>query len=72
MTLSWTKVRNRASAFAKDNAAASYENGETPTFYNEFSEVFGVTRKRVAVFEKQVRKLDNSSGFIDLFGLASW
>jgi hypothetical protein len=67
MTLSWNEVRNRASAFAKDNAAASYEKGETQTFYNEFFEVFGVTRKRVAVFEKQVRKLDNSSGFIDLF-----
>lgn len=67
MTLSWNEVRNRASAFAKDNAGASYEKGETQTFYNEFFEVFGLTRKRVAVFEKQVKKLDNSSGFIDLF-----
>lgn len=67
MRLSWNEVRNRAAKFAKDNASAMYEKGETQTFYNEFFEVFGVARKRVAVFEKQVAKLDNSKGFIDLF-----
>ncbi|MCP9231430.1 N-6 DNA methylase [Mesorhizobium sp. LMG 17147] len=67
MTLSWNEVRIRASVFAKENADSHYEKGETQTFYNEFFEVFGVKRKRVAVYEKQVKKLDDKTGFIDLF-----
>ncbi len=60
-------MRVRAATFAKAHAKSSYEKGETQTFYNEFFEIFGVARKRVAVYEKQVNKLDNSKGFIDLF-----
>lgn len=67
MRLSWNEVRVRAATFAKEHAKSSYEKGETQTFYNEFFEIFGVARKRVAVYEKQVNKLDNSKGFIDLF-----
>lgn len=67
MALSWNEVRARAAKFASEHAASTYEKGETQTFYNEFFEVFGVARKRVAVFEKQVAKLDNTKGFIDLF-----
>lgn len=67
MPISWNEVRTRASKFSTEWKDAHYEKGETQTFYNEFFQIFGVDRKRVAVFEKQVRKLDNSSGFIDLF-----
>jgi hypothetical protein len=67
MPISWNEVRTRASKFADEWKDAHYEKGEAQTFYNEFFQNFGVDRKRVAVFEKQVRKLDNSSGFIDLF-----
>ena len=44
-----------------------YERGETQTFYNEFFEVFGVKRRRVASFEEPVKKLGEKRGFIDLF-----
>jgi hypothetical protein len=67
MNLSWNEIRNRAAAFARENAKAHYEKGQTQTFYDEFFEIFGVARKRVAVYEQQVRKLDNTRGFIDLF-----
>lgn len=67
MRLSWNEVRVRAATFSNEHAKSSYEKGETQTFYNEFFEIFGVARKRVAVYEKQVNKLDNSKGFIDLF-----
>jgi hypothetical protein len=66
-SLSWNEVRSRASVFARENAGTHYEKGETQTFYNEFFEVFGVKRKRVAVYEQQVKKLDDKTGFIDLF-----
>ena len=67
MRLSWNEIRVRAAQFAKDWADAHYEKGETQSFYNEFFEVFGVKRRRVAVYERQVKKLNNKQGFIDLF-----
>jgi hypothetical protein len=67
MRLSWNEIRARASHFAEEWKDAHYEKGETHTFYNEFFEVFGVTRRRVASFEEPVRKLGGKHGFIDLF-----
>ncbi len=67
MRLSWNEVRIRAAAFAEDWKDAAYEKGETQSFYNEFFEVFGKRRREVARYEQHVSKLDNRSGFIDLF-----
>ena len=67
MRLNWNEIRVRAAQFSKDWANAHYEKGETQSFYNDFFEVFGVKRRRVAVYEKQVKKLNNKQGFIDLF-----
>ncbi|MDE2835782.1 MAG: class I SAM-dependent DNA methyltransferase [Bacteroidota bacterium] len=67
MRLSWNEVRTRANAFAEQWRDAAYEKGETQSFYNDFFEVFGVRRRSVARYEEHVAKLDNSSGFIDLF-----
>ena len=67
MRLSWNEVRARAVVFAKEWQDASYEKGEAQSFYNEFFEVFGVRRRSVARYEEHVKKLDDSSGFIDLF-----
>ncbi len=67
MRLSWNEVRARAAAFADEWQDAAYEKGETQSFYNEFFEVFGVRRRNAARYEDHVKKLDNSSGFIDLF-----
>ena len=67
MRLSWNEVRARAAAFAEDWKDAAYEKGETQSFYNAFFEVFGVRRQSVARYEEHVAKLDNRSGFIDLF-----
>ncbi len=67
MRLSWNEVRARAAAFANDWRDAAYEKGETQSFYNAFFQVFGVQRRSVARYEAHVAKLDNRSGFIDLF-----
>lgn len=66
MALSWNEIRSRALNFSKEFADAHYERGETQTFYNEFFNVFGVNRRRVATFEEPVKKLGNKQGFIDL------
>ena len=67
MRLSWNEVRARAGAFAHDWRDAAYEKGETQSFYNAFFRVFGVQRRSVARYEAHVAKLNNRSGFIDLF-----
>ncbi len=67
MRLSWNEVRVRAAKFAEEWRDAAYEKGETQSFYNEFFEVFDVRRRSVARYEEHVAKLDDRSGFIDLF-----
>lgn len=67
MPLSWNEIRNRAFKFSKEWETKSSEKADSQTFWNEFFEVFGITRKRVASFEEHVKKLGNRNGFIDLF-----
>jgi hypothetical protein len=71
MPLSWNEIRDRALAFSREWADASSERAESQSFWNAFFHVFGIERRRVAVFEKQVEiaragcKLKN--GRIDAF-----
>ena len=67
MRLSWNEIRVRAANFAREWKDSGYEKGETQSFYNEFFEIFGVKRRTVARYEEQVKRLDDSHGFIDLF-----
>jgi hypothetical protein len=66
MPLSWNEIKSRAVKFSKDWETASEESAESQTFLNEFFEVFGITRRRVATFEKPVKKIDGREGYIDL------
>lgn len=66
MRLDWNDIKARAAKFAEEWKDAQYERGETQTFYNEFFELFGVTRRRVASFEHPV-KLLKKRGYLDLF-----
>jgi hypothetical protein len=67
MHLGWNEIRTRAAGFANEWYDAHYEKGDTQSFYNEFFEVFGVRRRRVASYEEPVRLLGARRGFIDLF-----
>jgi hypothetical protein len=67
MRLSFNEIRARAAEFARQWAGAQYEKGETQSFYNDFFDVFGVARRKVASFEEPVKKLGGKQGFIDLF-----
>ena len=51
MRLSWNEIRARAAAFAEEWCEASYEKGETQSFYNAFFAIFGVQRRSVARYE---------------------
>ena len=67
MRLSWNEIRARAARFTDEWKNAHYERGESQTYYNEYFELFGVTRRRVASFEEPVKRLGEERGFIDLF-----
>jgi len=67
MSLSWNEVRDRAVRFARDWKGEGSEKAERQTFWNEFFNVFGLSRRAVASFEEPVRNLAGNFGFIDLF-----
>ncbi|MBI5486781.1 MAG: class I SAM-dependent DNA methyltransferase [Deltaproteobacteria bacterium] len=68
MRLSWNEIRDRAVRFTARWAEVRSERTEAQTFWNEFFEVFGVSRRRVALFEEPIRRRDAGagSGFADL------
>lgn len=67
MALSWNEIRKRAIEFSKEWEAESREHAEAKSFWDDFFNVFGISRRRVASFEEPVKKLSTSQGFIDLF-----
>ena len=67
MTLSWTDIKTNAIRFAADFADARHERAEAQTFWNQFFAIFGIERRRVAVYEGKVAKLNKNPGFMDLF-----
>ena len=66
MPLSWNEIRDRALAFSNDWSGESSERAEAQTFWNAFFNLFGVTRRRIASFEKRVKEIDGKGGYIDL------
>ena len=66
MRRSWNDIRVRAADFARQWKDEGYEKGEAQSFYNEFFDIFGIRRREVAGFEWHVKRLDNTSGYIDL------
>lgn len=65
---SWNQIRKDAAAFATRWADATDEASEAQSFWTEFLAIFGVDRKRVAVFEMRAERLSTGGrGRIDLF-----
>lgn len=67
MPLSWNEIKKRAIEFSREWQDATSEKSEKQTFWNEFFSVFGIIRRRIALFEKAVEKLGEKKGYIDLF-----
>lgn len=65
--LTQAEIRNNAVSFVHEWKETTRERAEAQTFWNEFLEIFGVRRRRVAVFEKAVKKAGGNYGAIDLF-----
>ena len=56
MPLAWSEIRSRAFQFARNWRDETRERAEAQTFWNEFFDVFGINRRKVATFEKNVQK----------------
>ena len=67
MPLSWNEIKSRAIEFSKEWGNETSEDAEAKSFWDGFFNVFGITRKRLANFEFEVKKYGGNSGFIDLF-----
>jgi hypothetical protein len=65
--LSQAEIRNNAIAFVHEWRGETRERAESQTFWNDFLAIFGIKRRRVAIFEKAVPKNNNNTGAIDLF-----
>jgi hypothetical protein len=67
MALSWNEIKDRSLKFSNEWADETKERAEKDSFWNDFFNVFGISRRRVATFEEPVKKLSGNQGFIDLF-----
>ncbi len=56
MPLSLNEIKDRALAFSREWDGARAERAEAQTFWNEFFNVFGVSRRRLASFEEPVKR----------------
>ena len=66
MPLSWNEIRDRATAFAAEWRHTKDEDADAKSFLDAFFEVFGIKRRKVASFEKRVKKLDGRDGYVDM------
>lgn len=75
MPLSLNEIKDRALAFSREWEGERAERAEAQTFWNEFFNVFGMSRRRIASFEEPVKKAlplfdkaeSKAGGRIDLF-----
>lgn len=67
MGIDINELKQRAFQFANRWSDAENERAEAQSFWNEFFGVFGFDRKKLAEFEKSVKKFSGTTGKIDLF-----
>lgn len=65
MILSWNEINHRALRFSKEWVDGKNEKADAQSFLIDFFNVFGISRHRYATFEKKVKKLGDTRGYID-------
>ncbi|HBF8685696.1 TPA: class I SAM-dependent DNA methyltransferase [Clostridioides difficile] len=64
--LGWNEIQKKAIKFVHEWYSVTNERAEAQSFLNEFLNVFGVSRKKVAFFENPIEKTNGHKGFIDM------
>ncbi|MCT8335704.1 N-6 DNA methylase [Leptospira sp. 85282-16] len=67
MALSPNEIRSRAIAFIHDHQDDKYEKGESQIFWRDFFNIWGISAKKVGIFEERAKTLKKTTGFIDYF-----
>jgi len=62
MPLSWNEIKSRALQFTQKWKDEVSEDGEAKSFWDDFFNVFGISRRRVTTFEQQVRLTPSPRG----------
>jgi len=62
MPLSWNEIKSRALLFTQEWKDEVSEDAEAKSFWDDFFNVFGISRRRVASFEQQVRLTPSPKG----------
>jgi hypothetical protein len=62
MPLSWNEIKSRALQFTQEWKDEVSEDAEAKSFWDDFFNVFGISRRRVATFEQQVRLTPSPRG----------
>ncbi|MCW3105957.1 MAG: hypothetical protein JWQ09_463 [Segetibacter sp.] len=61
MPLSWNEIKSRALQFTQEWKDEVSEDAEAKSFWDDFFNVFGISRRRVATFEQAVNLTPNPS-----------
>src|SRR4051812_43173967 len=61
MPLSWNEIKSRAIAFTREWKDEVSEDAEAKSFWDDFFNIFGISRRRVATFEQAVNLTPNPS-----------
>ena len=65
--LTQAEIRQNAVEFVHEWKTETRERAESQTFWNDFFQVFGFSRRRIAAFEEGVKLLGKKRGSIDVF-----
>ena len=66
MPLSWNEIKSRAARFSHEWKDTHREEADAKPFLLDFLKIFDISEKRYYNFEHRVKKIDKSSGYIDL------
>ena len=69
MSIHLNEIKLKADQFVlkwKEKVKNAREEADAQTFENDFFEIFGISRNKIAVFEQKVKLNDGSLGYIDL------
>jgi hypothetical protein len=66
MTLSWNEIKDRALNFSREWVGTMNEEADAKSFLDAFFVVFGISRKKIGIFEHPVKKISDTNGYIDL------
>jgi hypothetical protein len=67
MGFNWNEIKSRALLFSKAPGYACNVGSQAKPFWIGLFEIFGITHKRVAAFELNVKKRGGAQGFVSLF-----